>query len=79
MRFGSGSRFRDSPMTFTALIVVFALAGVLLLFAAVRRFRAAQGARRHCSRRHCARARCCSRVCAVLLAANLRTYQRLSL
>jgi hypothetical protein len=64
-------------MTFTALIVVFALAGVLLLFAAVRRLR----------RRRVFGGMLTGfsglvllllSVCAALLAANLVTYQRLS-
>jgi len=64
-------------MTFAALIVVFALAGILLLFAAVRRF----------AQRRMLRGTLHSAgglvllllaVCAALIAADLRTYQRLS-
>ena len=64
-------------MTFTALIVVFALAGVLLLFAAVRRLRQRRvfggmlaGAT--------ALVLLLLSACAALIAANLLTYQRLS-
>jgi hypothetical protein len=64
-------------MTFTALIVVFALAGILFLFAAVRRLRrrrvlsgALNGATALVLILLC--------VCAVLIFGNLRTYQRLS-
>ncbi|MGC1457632.1 MAG: hypothetical protein WA825_05095 [Steroidobacteraceae bacterium] len=64
-------------MTLTALIVVVALAGVLLLFAAVRRLR-----RRRVFGGVLTGATALSlillSVCAVLLSANLRTYQRLS-
>src|ERR1700722_17706380 len=64
-------------MTFTALIVVFALAGILFFFAAVRRLR---------RRRHLGGALSGATAlvlillsaCAALIAANLRTYQRLS-
>jgi len=64
-------------MTFTALIVVFALAGILFFFAAVRRLR---------RRRHLggvlsgatAIVLILLSACAALIAANLRTYQRLS-
>jgi len=64
-------------MTFTALIVVFALAGILFFFAAVRRLR---------RRRHLggvlsgatALVLILLSACAALIAANLRTYQRLS-
>src|SRR3984957_4476646 len=64
-------------MTFTALIVVFALAGILFFFAAVRRLR---------RRRHLggalsgatALALILLSACAALIAANLRTYQRLA-
>ena len=64
-------------MTFTALIVVFALAGILFFFAAVRRLH---------RRRHLGGALSGATalvlillsVCAALLASNLRTYQRLS-
>jgi hypothetical protein len=64
-------------MTFTALIVVFALAGVLLLFAAVRRLRRRRvfggiltGAT--------ALVLLLLSACAALIAVNLLTYQRLS-
>ncbi len=64
-------------MTFTALIVVFALAGILLLFAAVRRLRRRRvlggmltGAT--------ALVLLLLSACAALIAANLLTYQRLS-
>jgi hypothetical protein len=64
-------------MTFTALIVVFSLAGVLLLFAAVRRLRrrrlvggALNGA--------AALVLIVLSVSAALIAVNLRTYQRLT-
>jgi hypothetical protein len=64
-------------MTFTALIVVFALAGVLFLVAAARRLRrhrllggVLNGAT--------ALILISLSACAVLIAANLRTYQRLS-
>jgi len=64
-------------MIFTALIAVFALAGILFLFAAVRRLRrrsllggAAHGAT--------ALVLILLSVCAVLIGANLRTYQRLT-
>jgi len=64
-------------MTFTALIVVFALAGVLLLFAAVRRLRRRRvlggvltGAT--------ALVFLLLSACAALIAVNLLTYQRLS-
>src|SRR6202140_1912620 len=64
-------------MTFTALIVVFALAGILFFFAAIRRLR---------RRRHLGGALSGATAlvlillsaCAALIAANLRTYQRLS-
>src|SRR6202140_1303929 len=64
-------------MTFTALIVVFALAGILFFFAAVRRLR---------RRRHLggvlsgatALVLILLSACAALIAANLRTYERLS-
>ena len=64
-------------MTFTALIVVLALLGILFLFAAVRRLRRRKllggvlsGAT--------ALVLILLSACAVLIAANLRTYQRLS-
>ena len=64
-------------MTFTALIVVFALAGILFLFAAVRRLRRRRvlggvlsGAT--------ALVFILLSVCAALIVGNLRTYQRLS-
>jgi len=64
-------------MTFTALIVVFALAGVLLLFAAVRRLR-----RRRVFGGMLAGATALVLLllsaCAALIAVNLLTYQRLS-
>jgi len=64
-------------MTFTALIVVFALAGVLLLFAAVRRLR-----RRRVFGGVLAGATALVLLllsaCAALIAVNLVTYQRLS-
>jgi hypothetical protein len=64
-------------MTFTALIVVFALAGVLLLFAAVRRLRRRRvfgGVMTGAT----ALVLILLSVCALLVAANLGTYQRLS-
>src|SRR5260370_30773445 len=64
-------------MTFTALIAVFALVGILFLFAAVRRLRRRRvlggvlnGA--------AALLLILLGVCAALIGANLRTYQRLS-
>jgi len=64
-------------MTFTALIAVFALVGILFLFAAVRRLRRRRilggvwnGAAGLALILLC--------VCAALIGANLRTYQRLS-
>jgi hypothetical protein len=64
-------------MTFTALIVVFALAGILFLVAAVRRIR-----RRRvlggCLHGATALVLILLSVCAVLIANNLRTYQRLT-
>lgn len=65
-------------MTFTALIVVFALAGILLLIAAVRRFRRRRllgGATRGAA----GLVLLLLSVSAALLAANLRTYQRLTI
>jgi hypothetical protein len=64
-------------MTFTALIVVFALAGILFLFAAVRRLRRRRvlgGVLNGAT----ALVLIVLSVCAALIAANLRTYQRLS-
>ena len=64
-------------MTFTALIVVFALAGILFLFAAVRRLRRRKilgGVLNGAT----ALVLILLSVCATLIAANLRTYQRLS-
>ena len=64
-------------MTFTALIVVFALAGVLFLVAAVRRLRRRRllgGVLNGAT----ALVLILLSACAVLIAANLRTYQRLS-
>src|ERR1700720_1805459 len=64
-------------MTFTALIVVFALAGILFLFAAVRRLRRRKvlgGVLNGAT----ALVLLLLSVCAALIAANLRTYQRLS-
>jgi hypothetical protein len=64
-------------MTFTALIVVFALAGILFLIAAVRRLRRRRilgGAMRGAT----GLALLLLSACAVLIAANLRTYQRLT-
>ncbi len=64
-------------MTFIALIVVVALAGVLLLFAAVRRLRRRRffgGVLTGAS----ALALILACACALAVAANLRTYQRLS-
>jgi hypothetical protein len=64
-------------MTFTALIIVFALAGILFLIAAVRRIRQRRvlgGAMRGAV----ALALISLSACAALIAANLRTYQRLT-
>jgi hypothetical protein len=64
-------------MTLTALIVVFALAGILFLIAAVRRLRRRKilgGAMRGAT----GLALLLLSACAVLIAANLRTYQRLT-
>jgi hypothetical protein len=64
-------------MTFTALIVVFALAGILFLFAAVRRVRRRRvlgGALNGAT----ALVLILLSACAALIAANLRTYQRLT-
>jgi hypothetical protein len=64
-------------MTFTALIVVFALAGLLFLVAAVRRLRRRRllgGVLNGAT----ALVLILLSVCAVLIAANMRTYQRLS-
>ena len=64
-------------MTFTALIVVFALAGILFLIAAVRRLRRRRilgGAMRGAT----GLVLLLLSACAVLIAANLRTYQRLT-
>ena len=64
-------------MTFTALIVIFALAGILFLFAAVRRLRRRRvvgGVLNGAT----ALALISLAVCAVLMAGSLRTYQRLS-
>ena|ERR1700728_4421618 len=64
-------------MTFTALIVVFALAGILFLFAAVRRIhrRKVLGGLLNGAT---ALVLILLSVCAALIAANLRTYQRLT-
>ena len=64
-------------MTFTALIVVFALAGILFLIVAVRRLRRRRllGGALHGAT---ALIFVLLGICAVLIAANLRTYQRLS-
>ena len=64
-------------MTFTALIVVFALVGILFLFAAVRRLarRRVRGGILHGAT---ALVLISLSACAALIAANLRTYQRLS-
>ncbi len=64
-------------MTFTALIAVFALMGILFLFAAVRRLRRRKvlgGVLNGAT----ALVLILLSVCAALIAANLRTYQRLS-
>jgi hypothetical protein len=64
-------------MTFTALIVVFALAGLLFLVAAVRRLRRRRllgGVLNGAT----ALVLMLLSACAVLIAANMRTYQRLS-
>jgi hypothetical protein len=64
-------------MTFTALIVVFALVGILLLFTAIRRLRRRKvlgGVLNGAT----ALVLLLLSVCAALIAANLRTYQRLS-
>ena len=64
-------------MTFTALIVVFGLLGILFLFAAVRRLRRRKvlGGALHGAT---ALVLVLLSVCAALIAANLRSYQRLS-
>jgi hypothetical protein len=64
-------------MTFTALIVVFGLVGILFLFAAIRRLRRRKvlGGALHGVT---ALVLILLSVCAVLIAANLRSYQRLS-
>lgn len=64
-------------MTFTALIVVFALAGILFLILAVRRLRRRRmmGGALHGAT---ALIFVLLSVCVLMLAANLRTYQRLS-
>jgi hypothetical protein len=64
-------------MTFTALIVVFALAGILFLIAAVRRLRRRRilGGAMHGAT---GLVLLLLSACAVLIAANLRTYQRLT-
>jgi len=64
-------------MTFTALIIVFALAGILFLMAAVRRLarrRLVGGMLNGAT----ALVLILLSICAALIAANLRTYQRLS-
>jgi hypothetical protein len=64
-------------MTFTALIVVFALTGILFLIAAVRRLRRRRvlgGAMRGAT----GLVLILLSACAALIAANLRTYQRLT-
>ena len=64
-------------MTFTALIVIFALGGILFLFAAIRRLRrrrALGGVLNGAA----ALVLILLSVCAALIAGNLRTYQRLS-
>src|SRR5258708_14741645 len=64
-------------MTFTALIAVFALVGILFLFAAVRRLRRRRvlgGVLNGAT----ALVLILLSACAALIAANLRTYQRLS-
>jgi hypothetical protein len=64
-------------MTFTALIALFALVGILFLFAAVRRLRRRKvlgGVLNGAT----ALVLILLSVCAALIAANLRTYQRLS-
>jgi hypothetical protein len=65
-------------MTITALIVVFALAGILFLFAAIRRLRRRKvlGAVFNGA---AALVLILLSVCAALIVANLRTYQRLTL
>jgi hypothetical protein len=64
-------------MTFTALIVVFALAGILFLFAAIRRIhrRKVLGGLLNGAT---ALVLILLSLCAALIAANLRTYQRLT-
>jgi len=64
-------------MTFTALIVLFALAGILFLIAAIRRLRRRRvlGGALHGTT---ALTLILLSVCTALLAANLRTYQRLT-
>jgi len=64
-------------MTFTALIVAFALAGILLLIAAVRRLRT-RGVLGGATRGAAGLVLVLLSVCASLIAANLRTYQRLT-
>jgi hypothetical protein len=64
-------------MTFTVLIVLFALAGILFLFASIRRLRRRRvlGGAVHGTT---ALVLILLSVCTALLAANLRTYQRLT-
>jgi hypothetical protein len=64
-------------MTFAALIVVFALAGILFLFASIRRF-AQRRVLRGTLHGAGGLVLLLLAVCAALIAADLRTYQRLS-
>jgi hypothetical protein len=64
-------------MTFTALIVVFALAGILFLFAALRRLRRRRFGLGGALNGGAALILILFSVCAALMAVNLRTFQRL--
>jgi hypothetical protein len=64
-------------MTFTALIVVFALAGILLLFTAIRRLRLRRLRSGGALNGAAALILISVSVCAALMAVNLRTFQRL--
>jgi hypothetical protein len=64
-------------MTFTALIVVFALAGILFLFAAIRRLRRRRFGLGGALNGAAALILILFSVCAALMAVNLRTFQRL--
>ena len=64
-------------MTFTALIVVFALTGILFLLAAIRRLRRRRFGLGGALDGAAALILMLASICAALMAANLRTYQRL--